>query len=435
MPDVSAPPAGATHDSEDAVKAALRGFVEEAVNDGRGKVQDSDHHRHRAPGLDTQYDEQFTRLKSFQDAVQRLETLPQFLQFYGAQAANNLVLEFLYAYLDEIPELAINEACFECIWSRFRREVATAEWRHVGITILPNFTSTLGRIDIADGVAVCLRTLECMQGAVGQDELEWLKEDWTQGADGSHALLAEHREPKSPANVRGGDGFHTGNKIQRALLALRLLKEGDVRTGRLFFSRPALLPGRRSSGVAFWRPGKEYRLDDADLPLLRDYYALLLRFEASQADAWKNVGIALRRFTAVYDNDWHQVQDRVIDAVIAVEALLGTDQEITYRLASRVAGILAGSDQERIAVFKAMKLYYETRSTIVHGGEVKKKHRPIIQDSSPLMDIVRRLLVGFLRLATGSSRFNKRKKFSEEIDAILLHSGDREELRQAMGFV
>jgi hypothetical protein len=439
MPDISAPSASTQKDSEDQAKVALRGLVEEAVNDAQGRGQPIDYHRRRSPWLDMEYDRQFTRLNSFADALQRVEALPEVRQRYGVEAANNLALQFLYAFLDAVPDLALDEPCFESVWSRFRRELSIPEWRHVGVTILQNFTSTLRRIDIAEGIAVCIRTLEHMQGSVGQEELEWLKEDWMQGAHGSHALLVEHREFKSPDNVSRGDAFHTANKIQRALLALRLLKGGEVRTGRWFFSPPTLLPARLPGymfpGFGFWRPGKEYRLDDSDLPVLRDYYALLGRFEQSHEDAWKNISIALRRFTAVYDNDWNQGEDKVIDAVIALEALLGTDQEITFRLSTRVAGILADSDDDRIALYKAMKLYYETRSKIVHGGELKDKNRPVLEDSSQLMDVVRRLLLGLLRLATGPSRFNSRKTISEDIDGILLHSRDREELRQAMGLI
>jgi hypothetical protein len=221
---------------------------------------------------------------------------------------------------------------------------------------------------------------------------------------------------------------------------VKLNKEGDVRTGRFFFSRPALLParlpGKGSSGSAEWRPGQEYVLNDHDLPQLRDYYALLLRFEQPRAETWKNISTALRRFTAVYDNDWKQLEDRVIDAMIAIEALLGTNQEITCRLSIRVASIFAGDDDDRLKLYKDMKLYYDTRSTILHGGEPEKKHLAVIQNSSPLLDVLRRLLVGFLRVATGTSQFNRRKMYSEGIiDEHLLHPHTREKIRQAMGLV
>jgi hypothetical protein len=83
-----------------------------------------------------------------------------------------------------------------------------------------------------------------------------------------------------------------------------------------------------------------------------------------------------------------------------------------------------------------MKLYYDTRSTILHGGEPEKKHLTVIQNSSPLIEVVRRLLLGFLRAATGTSQFNRRKTYSEGIiDELLLHPHTREEIRQAMGLV
>ena len=440
MADAAAPSSSRPDNSEDQVKGALHAFVEEAIKDAQGKDQQIDHHRHHWPDSDPEYEKQFIQLNAFTDALHHIKALSEVHQSYGVDATQHLVLQFLYTYFDDVPDLALDEQCFESIWSRFRRELSIAEWRHIGITILQNFSSPLGRIEIADDVAVCRRTLEDMQGTVGQDELGWLMEDWMQGAYGSHALLVEHREPKSPQNTFSTDALHTVNKIHRALLALRLLKEGDVRTGRFFFSRPALFParpsGKSSSGSAEGRSGKVYQLNDHDLPQLQDYYALLLRFEQSHAEAWKNISTAMRRFTAVYDNDWRQPEDGVIDAMIAIEALLGTNQEITYRISTRVASILAGGDEDRLKLYKDMKLYYDTRSRILHGGEPEKKHLAVIQNSSPLIDVVRRLLLGFLRVATGTSKFNRSKTYSDgTFDELLLYPPTREKIRQAMGLV
>jgi hypothetical protein len=144
------------------VKEARHAFVEEASKDAQGKGQQIADHRRRSPGMNPEYDGQFTQLNSFADAQHHIGALSEVRQRYGVDEANLLVLWFLYAYLAATPAMVFDENCFESIWSRVRRELSSIQWRHVGITILQTFTSALGRIEIADDVAVCLRTLEDM---------------------------------------------------------------------------------------------------------------------------------------------------------------------------------------------------------------------------------------------------------------------------------
>jgi hypothetical protein len=418
-------------------KAALHAFVTEAVGNPQARQHPIDTHRHHTPLFNPGYDDQFKALPKFSSTVASVQALPAVREYYGVDDAGRLVLQFLYTYFDLIPQFALDEPSYESVWDLFQRELETPYWRHIAVAVLQNLSADLGRFEISDGVAVCMRTLEFARGAIGQMELNWLIDDCRAGAIGTHALLAEHREPKRPDNACRHNAFQPFMKFQLALRALRLVKDGDLQTGRIFYSRPALFPkrlsGQSSSGrESSWRPGREYRLTVDDLPDVSSIYGLLGRFQEAHINAWKNLDIALRRFDAAYENDWNQAADRVIDAVIALEALLGTDQEITYKLSTRIAGILARDDDERVALFKEMRVYYDTRSKIVHGGDLKEKHLQVLRDLSPLMQTLRRLLVGFLRLADGNSRFNLRKLLAEEIDSILLHSAEREELRRAM---
>ena len=417
-------------------KSALSALVQEGVATAGATAQSRGAHRQPPPLFDLEHDEQFTALASFSPAVACVSEIEDFRQNYGVGEAKRLVLQFLYEYLDEVPSLVADGHCFESIWTRFDRELSTPTWRHIGITILQNFTSRANRIEIADGVAICRRTLEDTKGAIAQEELNWLMEDWERGAHGSHALLVEHSEPKTPDNVISGDAYHTFNKIERALLALRLAKAGDVRTGRVFYCRPALLPrrlpGRGSSGAAQSRQGTDYHLDEGAIPLVCHRYALLAKFDRTAA-TWNNIRVALRRFTAIYENDWRQPEDKVIDAMIALEALLGTAQEITYRLASRVAGLLANDDEERVALYKETERWYHRRSKSVHGSDLKPPDREALGTTGELVNIVRRVLLGFLTLATRPSPFNNRSRLSQDIDKVLLHTLERSDLRKAMG--
>ncbi|MDD9980907.1 MAG: HEPN domain-containing protein [Gammaproteobacteria bacterium] len=62
------------------------------------------------------------------------------------------------------------------------------------------------------------------------------------------------------------------------------------------------------------------------------------------------------------------VEDRLLDASIALEAMYGPfDSEITRKISSRAAWLLGDSAAERRAISKDMKSFYTTRSKVVHG--------------------------------------------------------------------
>lgn len=63
------------------------------------------------------------------------------------------------------------------------------------------------------------------------------------------------------------------------------------------------------------------------------------------------------------------------------------------------------------------------------------KHVQVIDDRARLMEFLRRLLVGLLRLAISSSELNSQTKFKDELDHVLLHSKNREALQREMGLL
>jgi hypothetical protein len=141
---------------------------------------------------------------------------------------------------------------------------------------------------------------------------------------------------------------------------------------------------------------------------------------------------ALRRYNGLYEREVTQREDRILDAITAIEAMLGDKLETTFKVTSRVATLLGADDDSRVALFESMKLYYDTRSCLVHGSDLKQKHLDVIQDHRGLLDIARRLLAGFVRLAS-SGEFAKVASLKERIDGILLHSARRDALRAQMG--
>src|SRR5215207_1129083 len=160
---------------------------------------------------------------------------------------------------------------------------------------------------------------------------------------------------------------------------------------------------------------------------------MLVQFESTPDRAPVNLALGLQSFTDMYERPTIRSDTRLIDAITAAEALLGPSSagEITFRLAFRVAALLGKDDDERVAIFEQMKGYYDTRSRVVHGEQLRVPHRQRLENQQPLREWLRRLLAGFLRL-TLSSEDSLRQTF-KKLDSALLHSTQRSELRIAMG--
>jgi hypothetical protein len=97
---------------------------------------------------------------------------------------------------------------------------------------------------------------------------------------------------------------------------------------------------------------------------------------------------AIRRFG--YAHERYRSEDKIIDLLIAAEALFLSDNiytgEIKYRLAQRTAFFLTEAGEHRKIVFKRMKAAYDFRSTTAHGGSYKKPFPKKADGSESTMD-------------------------------------------------
>jgi hypothetical protein len=255
-------------------------------------------------------------------------------------------------------------------------------------------------------------------------------------AVGQHVLYVEHRAGKSPKNLIFLDGAGLWDKAERILLALRLLRRGDVRTGRMFLCRPSalrLMGGAESFlGFSVAHPGTQYTLSATEADNVRDLYRKLTFLRTSETRGARRLIVALESFSSIYDRFGSQAQDRILDALIAAEALVGTGAEITFRLGFRIASILAKSDDERVMLLDLIKDYHDVRSAIIHGDVMREKHLKLIEDDEPLRSVIRRLLCAFLQL-TRSTNVILNKEFYNNLDYTLLHAGRRADLQGEMG--
>jgi hypothetical protein len=166
-----------------------------------------------------------------------------------------------------------------------------------------------------------------------------------------------------------------------------------------------------------------------DVPLIHGTYAALEALDAMGNNV-RPLSLALRAFTSIYGRDLRP-EDRLVDSVTAIEAALRLDTDLSFRSSFQIAGLLATDDDDRVTVFRDMKTFYDTRSKVVHGGELKAKHIAALQDYERLLDLVRRLLSGFVRATAAGTVPNN---FYEEVDASLQHPVRRAALRAAFGW-
>src|ERR1043165_2280070 len=115
----------------------------------------------------------------------------------------------------------------------------------------------------------------------------------------------------------------------------------------------------------------QYEFSESDVADVARLVESLYREETNSA-----VAVALRWFGKA-KHEWDH-QDRLVDLIIAAEALLLCEserEEMSYKFAERGAILLSASREERFALFFVLKEAYHVRSRIVHGsrGELKPR--------------------------------------------------------------
>lgn len=97
--------------------------------------------------------------------------------------------------------------------------------------------------------------------------------------------------------------------------------------------------------------------------------SLLRGMRATRDD--RRLALALRRFDSAYSR--YEQEDSLIDLWIAFEALLLPERsELSYRVALRIAQLVALDGEERRRVFREARSSYNRRSKVVHGEVVEE---------------------------------------------------------------
>ncbi len=423
-------------DSPVAARQALRTLTDSVISAAAASGKPITNIRGSA-FFDTSRDAFIEGQPSFRRATEELSRLALVQGRFGANEGRRIALQFVYQILKRLEQPVFSEAVFDGVWEAFTTELENPDWIYRAVSNVRYFRYDKQEASIAGGVTIRGRSFdELLKLGFGDHVLAGLAEDWSGFGASSFVLVIEQRLKKAPENVVTSDDGSLWLNAQRALGALRLLGPGDIAMGTMWVVRPAafdLSLGSGHVGATIPTMGSEYVLTDrilADAPAL--YAELQHLEELSYKGAPGNLGLALRSFMATYDR-WPSFNDsRLIDSVTALEALLGTDTEISFKLAFRVAGLLANTEVERAALFQELKSFYDARSRLVHGGELEKKHHAIIDNVDVLRIRVRRLLRCFVALAARGTGAYTKKFFKQELDSTLLDASKREALRRAL---
>jgi hypothetical protein len=120
----------------------------------------------------------------------------------------------------------------------------------------------------------------------------------------------------------------------------------------------------RETEVPYPLPG-QYKLGEAEVPQFLEFFRW---FEKAPQGRERRIQVALRRFNMAYER--RIPEDKLLDMVVAFEALLLTNaMELSLRLSMSVANLLK-EERDRKTVFDTMRKAYNHRSGIVHGEAI-----------------------------------------------------------------
>ncbi|MBI4189804.1 MAG: hypothetical protein HY525_04620 [Betaproteobacteria bacterium] len=390
---------------------------------------------------DSRKDLFITSLEQFAALEAGLRELESVRERYGVDESHRIALQLVYEYFERANGVLLDAALMDALWADFVTELETSVWLTRGVTNLRHFHCEELHVDLGDGISIYGRDPNVLAG-LGFESGIWekLAADWSGFGASSFVLVAEAWMPKRPNNFIMVDNVAVWLRCARAIGAMRLIASGDVGMSAIFLQRVARfnvgIGGITSTGATVHTIGSPYTWRrEWRLPFDETYRALAHLEMIAYRRAPGNLDLALRAFMSTFDRFPMAMDTKLVDAITALEAVLGSDTEIAFKLSFRVASLLAATDEQRSTLLKAVKGFYDARSRIVHGGRLGKKQSASLAAVDDLRDIVRRLLRAFVLFAADDAGRGGKRIFSEELDAALVDAKSREHLREVLGLL
>ena len=138
--------------------------------------------------------------------------------------------------------------------------------------------------------------------------------------------------------------------------------------------------------------GKSVEAGKSEIEKAKHLYKILEKFDqkpidrkTEKAKAIFHIAIERWRLSKTYQN-----LDKLIDLCIAFESLYlpNIKDELKFRLSVRAAWFLGESKDDRQRLLTVLKKIYDYRSTVVHGGELKKRDVTVDKKTIPMSELV-----------------------------------------------
>lgn len=156
--------------------------------------------------------------------------------------------------------------------------------------------------------------------------------------------------------------------IDDFLCILRLFKEGDTRIENYFTSTTSIFqPDFVSySGGIIYYGGYQYALvDNGEIKRLQHFYNRISERFKKNSSISNQLKIAIEYFNSSFNK--LKTHEKLIDLLIALDALVGTAHETTYRTAIRTASLIAKNKDKRVSIYNYILDYLTLRGQLIHG--------------------------------------------------------------------
>jgi hypothetical protein len=352
--------------------------------------------------------------------------------------ANDILMSLMYAILDDQGPLAFTDERFHSHWVELVGFLGADRLANKIVAPLPNLLVPAFPLQLNNELALDRLTEEevtrCYEVGVIQPvsrRFPLIYRDVSVGIRKTMYLpkliYRGDQPPEGPPDPQDEGSF--GNRpifqvdlaIDDVLSALRLFKRTQVRSSGFasWTDSPWLAGSTTFRALAQSRPSGKFELSDAEVPHFVELWRLLEQGAAGFA-------FSIHRFNLAFDRGL--LADRLVDLVIAAEALLLGDLdekyrgELRFRFALRGAKSIEHPKYSEHDVFRVMRQAYDARSAFVHGGSPNETRLPDDQSAKlpAFIDAIEDLVRLGLRKALSMKEAGKKVRQSEYWDTLVL---------------
>jgi len=350
--------------------------------------------------------------------------------------ANSILKSLIYAMLDDEGRVAFTDERFHSRWREMAGlfgadQIAFKTVAPLPYLIVPSFPLGLNNELVLDRLTDDEVTRCYQVGVIRPISLRFplVYGEIAVGIRRAMFLPKLIRQGDEPYDLpEAGDEGSFGNRpplrddlvIDDVLSALRLFKRTRIRTiGHASWTDSYWLEGGTSFRVlGQWPYGGNFELSEGEVPHFLELWRLL-------EEGTARFGFSIHRFNLAFDRGL--LADRIVDLVIAAEALFLGDLdekyrgELRFRFALRAAKFIEHPNYGEHDIYRVMRQAYDARSAIVHGGSPNDTRLPDNQSASlpTFIDAIEELVRLGLRKALSMREDGRKLRQAEYWDTLV----------------